>query len=122
MRILVCGDRDFKDEPLMRSVLIEHFRKPSDVLIHGMAKGADQLSETVICELFNTLGRCLAIERYPADWDKHGKAAGPIRNKQMLDEGKPDLVIAFLAEHSKGTKNMIEQAQKAGVKVEIINV
>ena len=52
---------------------------------------------------------------FPADWNSYGKAAGPIRNKQMLDEGKPDVVIAFPG--GTGTANMIMQATKAGVKV-----
>ena len=52
---------------------------------------------------------------YPADWDTHGRGAGPIRNKQMLEEGKPDLVIAFPG--GKGTANMIGQAKEAGIPV-----
>jgi UDP-N-acetylmuramoylalanine-D-glutamate ligase len=57
----------------------------------------------------------IPVETYEADWDTHGKAAGPIRNKRMLDEGKPDLVVAFPG--GRGTANMISQARKAGVEV-----
>jgi hypothetical protein len=57
----------------------------------------------------------IAVKEYPADWQKHGKAAGPIRNRQMLEDGKPDLVIAFSG--GRGTANMISQARAAGVKV-----
>ena len=57
----------------------------------------------------------IPVKTFEADWDRHGKAAGPIRNKQMLDEGKPDLVVAF--EGGKGTANMIAQAEAAGVRV-----
>lgn len=116
MRVLVCGSRHFDDEALMRAVMIDEGpRFPGDVLIHGDAKGADKLSEKFICSY-------VKVERYPADWNKHGKAAGPIRNKQMLEEGKPDLVIAFLAPNSKGTKNMIEQAEKTGIPVRIVEI
>lgn len=114
MRILVCGDRNFEDIDHMNDVMNDHFY-PGDILIHGDAPGADRLSER--CKQPYT-----EVIRFPADWEKYGKAAGPIRNKQMLEEGKPDLVIAFLAPDSKGTKNMIEQAQKAGVDVRIIQI
>jgi hypothetical protein len=117
MKILVCGSRKFDNWVLMRETLKE-FLGPKDILIHGSAVGADRMSEDVAYHLYEHP----TVERYPADWEKHGKAAGPIRNKQMLDEGKPDLVIAFLAPNSRGTKNMIEQAQKAGVPVKIVEL
>jgi len=55
---------------------------------------------------------------FPADWSRHGKSAGPIRNRQMLIEGRPDIVVAFPG--GKGTANMIKQAVEAGVKVELV--
>lgn len=61
------------------------------------------------------------VESYPADWKRYGRAAGPIRNRQMLEEGKPDLIIAFhsnLAE-SRGTANMVKIARKAGIEVRV---
>lgn len=85
-------------------------------IIEGEARGADTLAKQWAEE------RYLPVEKYPANWDTHGKAAGPIRNKQMLTEGKPDLVIAFLAPNSRGTANMISQAEKAGVPVKVIHV
>jgi hypothetical protein len=59
----------------------------------------------------------MKLKVFSANWEKHGLAAGPIRNRQMLTEGKPDLVIAFHEniEKSKGTKNMLELAKQAGV-------
>jgi hypothetical protein len=57
----------------------------------------------------------LSQERFPADWDTHGRAAGPIRNQRMLDVGKPDFVIAFPGGH--GTANMVRKAKAAGVQV-----
>src|SRR6186713_1671523 len=113
MRILVCGSRHFDDLKVLHRELLDVVKNNEApfVFIEGGAKGADFLA------------RCWAkfegyeFEEYPANWKEHGKKAGPIRNKQMLDEGKPDLVIAFLAPNSRGTKNMIEQAEKAGVPV-----
>ncbi len=56
----------------------------------------------------------MPVEAYPAEWARYHHAAGPIRNKQMLTEGKPDLVIAFHndIEKSKGSKNMVALAKK----------
>ena len=58
-------------------------------------------------------GRIPAVA-FPADWQKHGKRAGPIRNALMLAEGKPDLVIGFAG--GKGTDDMLRKAFRSGVK------
>lgn len=121
MRVLVCGSRNYGFKLHERDHVfgvIEEFTAPASeiTIIHGAAKGVDTAAG-YWAKLTNN--NCLV---FPADWAKHGKAAGPIRNKQMLDEGKPDLVIAFLAPNSRGTKNMIEQAERAGVPVEVINI
>lgn len=113
MRVLVCGSRHFNDMVLLTRVLDDI---TISEVIEGEARGADTLARTW-AEL-----RGIPVRKFPADWNKHGKAAGPIRNKQMLDEGKPDLVVAFLAPDSRGTKNMIDQATKAGVPVKVINI
>lgn len=59
---------------------------------------------------------------FPAHWDIHGRAAGPIRNQQMLDEGLPDMVIAFHDDiaSSKGTKDMISRAEKNSVPYQVV--
>lgn len=121
MRILVCGSRHFNDYNFMYRTIAAMF-DPDDTLtlIHGDARGADRLAEAVF--LSGYFHSSPEYKRFPADWSKYGKAAGPIRNKQMLDEGKPDLVIAFLGPNSRGTQNMIDQARRAGVPVEIIPI
>jgi hypothetical protein len=92
-------------------------------LIEGGARGADALAD----EWVTQDGGGDPIDgpfhlRYPADWKQHGKAAGPIRNKQMLDEGKPDLVVAFSDRPiTPGTANMIKQAKAADVPVWVIS-
>lgn len=82
---------------------------PGVIIISGMAKGADSLA------IDWAVVNWLRWEEYPADWETHGKAAGLIRNQQMLDEGKPDLVVAFPG--GRGTADMIRRAEKAGVEV-----
>ncbi len=83
---------------------------PTDiVIIEGGATGADSAAVD-----FATVNFC-KLEEYPADWKRHGRSAGYIRNKQMLVEGKPDLVVAFPG--GKGTAMMVELANGAGIKV-----
>lgn len=83
------------------------------LVIEGEARGAD----TMAAHWARTLG--IEVAAFPANWDDHGRAAGPIRNKQMLDEGRPDAVIAFSTDlaNSRGTANMVRQARAAGVPV-----
>lgn len=113
MRVLVCGDRNFCDRTLMRIILDEH---TITELIEGEARGADTLARVYAEE------RGIPVRKFPAEWDRYGRGAGPIRNAQMLEEGKPELVIAFLAQHSRGTRNMVMQAQKLGVPVRIVEI
>jgi hypothetical protein len=63
----------------------------------------------------------MKVRKFPADWKKHGPSAGPKRNQQMLDEGKPGIVYVFHddIESSKGSKDMKRRAEKAGIKVNI---
>ena len=57
----------------------------------------------------------LKVLAFPANWQKPGKAAGPIRNRQMIEQGKPDIVIAFPG--GRGTANMVLQSMHAGIPV-----
>lgn len=117
MRVLVCGSRHWRDKKAIRMILEE---LPRDtVIIHGGAVGADRLAGEVAKEL-----KFDKIIVFPAQWRKYGQAAGPIRNKRMLIEGKPDTVYAFHPniEQSAGTRNMVEQAKKAGIPVRDVKV
>ncbi len=116
MRVLVCGGRDYDNYQRVFQTLTDLAVKTTPMssfeIIQGGAKGADFLA------------RCWAATNgfnwyeYPADWKTHGPAAGPMRNKQMLEEGKPDLVIAFPG--GKGTAHMVKIAQEAGIPVKEI--
>ena len=113
MRVLVCGDRNWTDTEAIKREL-KNYSKDT-VIVHGACRGADRIAG----EIGKELG--LTIEEFPADWRKHGKAAGHIRNKQMIDEGKPNLVLAFHSdiESSKVTKNMLRQSEKAGIETKL---
>ncbi len=114
-RLLVCGGRFFQDYFYLDLVLKEQrikLRKkgrPIKVIIHGAASGADSMAGA-----WAEKKGIKVLSFYP-NWSKYGKAAGPIRNQQMLDEGKPNLVIAF--EGGTGTNDMIKKARKVGIKV-----
>lgn len=110
IRVLVCGGRDFDDELLVLTVLLTlHNDHGIFCVIHGAARGADTLAGRVARELG------IEVYEYPADWNAHGRRAGPIRNEKMLREGKPDLVVAFPG--GIGTADMVNRAWKAGIKV-----
>lgn len=113
MKILVCGGRDYSDKEKVKSVLLEINPK---CVIQGGAPGADSLAKEV------AIHASIECIEYKADWKKYGKRAGPIRNRQMLDEN-PDieLIVAFHEniESSKGTKDMVTYAKTKGYKVRI---
>jgi hypothetical protein len=101
MKILVAGGRDFDDYDRLKSDL--DVLKPTTI-ISGMARGADMLGHN--WAIMNSIpARC-----FPADWN---------RNQQMINEGKPDLVLIYWDGTSKGTGHMIDIAKKAGIKTVI---
>lgn len=108
MKVLVCGGRNFKNFSGLSKVMSNLEPYPT-ILVHGDARGADQMA--------GQWARNNGIEerRYPAKWKVHGKAAGFVRNAEMLQTENPDLVIAFPG--GKGTQNMIDLAKKKGYKV-----
>lgn len=114
-RILVCGSRDWSDAEIVKRRLDEFDR--DSTVIHGGCRGADKIAG----EVAEMMG--MRVEVYTADWEAHGKAAGPRRNQKMLDEGKPTVVIAFHDDiaRSKGTSDMISRAKKSGLTTEIID-
>lgn len=113
MKVLVCGGRDYADRAYLWSVLDGMGPPEVSAIISGMAPGADSLA----AEWAVRFG--FPLHTFPADWRAHGRAAGPIRNQRMLDEGKPDIVVASPGGH--GTADMVRRAKAAGVPVREIN-
>jgi len=109
-KIIVAGGRDFTNRSQLHEVCRAYFG-PEDQLVCGMAKGADAMA------LAWADGQRKRVLEFPADWDKHPKAAGPIRNRKMAQEG--DTLIAFWDGKSRGTKNMIDEALKAGLEIHV---
>lgn len=128
MNILICGDRHWTN----REKIAQHLRiikrcwdlqgateHPIPTIIHGAARGAD----TIAGQEAQKLG--FAVKEFSVsseDWAHYGRGAGPIRNQLMLDEGRPDLVLAFHSNltESRGTKDMVNRAMLAQIPVEVI--
>lgn len=120
-RVLVCGGRDADIDPsivdICISEIIEEFAEGEIEFVSGSAKGGDALGEQYAED------NGYSIVQFKPDWKKYGRAAGPIRNKQMVDyiqECDNPIVIAFWDGKSSGTRSTIKYAQDAGIDVHII--
>lgn len=113
MRILITGSRDWGDYEAIVDVLVyEMGPDPYEATVVSGAcpTGADALCEEVAKYLGAT------IERHPANWEKYGKPAGFIRNKEMVDLGA-DVCLAFIKNGSKGASMTARLAEEAGIPV-----
>ncbi len=115
-RVIIAGTRDFKDYELLKSYCDYMLSRKAQsgeeiVIISGGATGADTLGEQYAKE------RGYSLQQFPAQWEKYGKRAGPMRNKEMAENA--DALIAYWNGESRGTKNMIEEAKKRGLIVAI---
>ena len=118
-KIIIAGGRDFDDyESLNKymdkliSNLPPSIKSRKIEIVSGTAKGADTLAEKYAEE------RVYEIELFKPDWDLHGKIAGLVRNGKMAKYS--DALVVFWDGRSTGTKHMIEQAKKEGIKTSIV--
>lgn len=113
MRIIVCGGREYSDVARLRAVLDEfHGNKSIEHVAHGDARGVDRWAAAWAQK------HGITTTSYPADWQRYGRAAGPIRNREMLRAEMAlglTMVVAFPG--GKGTRDMCSQACAAGVMV-----
>jgi hypothetical protein len=121
LRLLVCGSRDWTDTDLLTvsvdQAVTEHGRgRAGVVVIEGGARGADRLAGAL------ARARGWQLEEHPADWQRHGRAAGIRRNARMLREGRPERVLAFTDDlaASRGTADMVRRARAAGLPVLVV--
>ena len=120
LKLLVCGDRNWTEVQIIHDWL-SAFNKSDEwleiTLVHGAAKGADSIAGEIAKSF------AWNVKPYPAEWDKYGKAAGPIRNRQMLKENPDiDIVLGFHTnlKESKGTKDMLILAIQEGIEMHLI--
>lgn len=116
-KVIISGDRSWSGptiEEKIECLLLQMPKRNGQwnvSVIHGACHGVDQSADKIAKKLgFQTLA-------FPADWKRYGKAAGPIRNGQMLDMDNVYAVYAFHRDigSSKGTKNILDQASKKGI-------
>ncbi|MBR0419588.1 MAG: DUF2493 domain-containing protein [Erysipelotrichaceae bacterium] len=113
-KVIIAGTRYFNNYELLRKTCDEILAGKSDiVIVSGRATGADILGERYATEKGNR------VIRFLPDWNKYGKAAGPIRNKQMAEAS--DTLIAFWDGKSRGTKSMIDLARQNRLNVHAID-
>lgn len=110
MKVAVIGSRGFNDYDLVKETLKHH---TITLLVSGGAKGADSLGERYANE--NNIETLI----FKPDWKKHGPAAGPLRNTDIVNNA--DTIIAFWDGESKGTKDSITKAEKLGKNIIIVN-
>lgn len=111
MRLGVTGGRDYADARCVAALLSKAKAKYGKdlVVVHGDCEtGLDALAEAWCC------ANKVTTERHPADWDCHGRAAGPLRNQEMVDSGL-DALLSFPG--GKGTADMTQRAVNAGIPV-----
>jgi hypothetical protein len=118
MRVLVTGDRNWHSADLAERILNRLLARygPTLIIVHGGATGIDR----AFAEAAEHLG--IEQEAHPADWDEHGKRAGPLRNQAMVDAGA-DLCLAChrAITASKGTKDCVRRAMAAGIPTYLID-
>ncbi len=107
MKVIIAGSRSITDYQTVKSAVEKSgwFDKITEI-VSGCARGVDQLAIRFALE------HDMPIAKFPADWDKHGRSAGYIRNAEMADYG--DALIAIHIDNSKGTANMIKVMEKRG--------
>lgn len=112
-RVIIAGGRDFSDYNLLSTTMDHFLSRVNDeiIVVCGKARGADTLGELYAKE------RGYLVQYFPADWERYGKSAGYIRNTEMAKNA--DTLVAFWDGSSRGTKNMIETAQRYGLSIRI---
>lgn len=122
VRIIVAGGRDFTNYPLLARELDKYIEELSPVyrktveIVSGGCRGADKLGEGY------SDNNKISLVRFPADWDTHGKKAGYLRNREMAEYAAEGIGVLFLFwdGKSRGSKNMLELAQRYGLEVKVV--
>lgn len=108
MKVIIAGGRDVTDYFAVKAAYIKSGFIAEEI-VSGGARGVDYLGEVF------AKNAGIPVKRFPADWNKYGKRAGPLRNLEMAEYA--DALIAVWDGESKGTANMIMQAEQHGLKV-----
>lgn len=114
MKLAVVGTRTFERAELVSAYLDRCRREQPDlVIVSGGARGADRLAAEYARR------HHLDLVLFHADWQAHGRRAGALRNKQIVDAA--EALVAFWDERSPGTKISLEMAVRKGIPATIVN-
>lgn len=116
-KVIVAGSRTFNDYNFLKEkldFLLDGYASETIEIVYGGAAGADSLAWEYAKE------KNLAAMCFTADWDKHGKAAGPLRNKRMAEYA--DACVVFIINNSRGSQSMIKEAKLAGLKLIVYDI
>ena len=133
IKIIVAGPRDFNNQSfvfsaldMVFSMLPKNSKETRDFLeidslknieiVEGGATGIDSLAKSY------AISKNIKYKEFPADWNKHGRAAGPIRNKQMAEYSNILIAFRYVDNPSRGTENMIMQAKDNNLKIITVNI
>jgi hypothetical protein len=112
MKVIIAGSRTFSDYKMLVEACDALLQREAEVIVlSGKASGADTLGERYARE------RGYAVEEHPAEWERHGRKAGYLRNRDMAEAA--DALIAFWDGNSTGTRMMISLAKAQGLKTKV---
>lgn len=119
MKLIIAGSRDFQDEDIYAELvqlrISDHPMVNAEEIVSGCARGADTAGE-MYADFYG-----ISVKKFPADWNTHGKSAGPIRNKQMAEYA--DALLIFMKPGgTKGSLNMIKQMKQLNKQIWIYEV
>lgn len=116
MRLIIAGSRDLFCTPQQIQQHIEKQNWPVSEVVSGCARGVDLCGERWANE------HNIPVKRFPADWQKFGKAAGPIRNRQMAQYADMALLVCASEQLTPGTQNMHNEMQKLKKQVVLLHL
>ena len=124
-KIIIAGGREFNDYDMLKSEMDKYLFEdvgistatggyPDEVeVVTGCARGADALGERYAVD------NGYLVTYFPANWDQHGRAAGPIRNREMAEYA--GTCVVFWDGKSRGSKNMIDTARELGLDTHVVS-
>lgn len=114
-RILITGSRDWDNEPILWGAMEQEWVNGCTYIVGDCPTGADHLAYDYWQKM---LANSSFLEKYYAKWFQHGRAAGPLRNQEMVDTGA-DICLAFRKNNSRGTRDCIIRAEAADIPIRL---
>jgi len=114
--LIIAGSRDYTDYTFIAAQIdriVPTIGSPVTEIVSGGARGVDACGERYAAE------RSIPVTQFPADWHRHSRAAGPIRNREMAEYA--DYLIAF-SSGGPGTTNMIKTMRSFGKPLTVVTL